>query len=413
MKRLFLSRPFVVASSLVVVTAFSGWFLFSPDWLPWQAPEEKTSQVELVQPELETTTLEIRKHETVVSSLLQNEIPAAIAHAVANALHKAGANLRQIRPGDRLELAHAADGQLMTLGYAESPWIRYEVSYSDGNWQSDRIEIEPEIRIEARQGEVKDSLWSAIEASGISPQSLLDFVRIFESEFDFTADTQPGDHFRLLVETRYAKGEAVEQGRILAAQYLSNGRTMTAIGFQDQSRFSYYDLEGKSLNKVFLRSPLEFSRISSGFTYQRPHPVLGGVRPHLAVDYAAPTGTPVWAVADGVVEFAGRKGGNGIQVLLKHRGGYKTYYNHLSRIASGVRQGTRVSQKQVIGYVGSTGISTGPHLDYRVSLNDKFVNPLGEKFLPGKAIDPSQRALFTTRAREMMARLEQEAPLPL
>jgi len=164
---------------------------------------------------------------------------------------------------------------------------------------------------------------------------------------------------------------------------------------------------------MFLRSPLEFTRISSGFTHRRPHPILGGVRPHLAIDYAAPTGTPVWAVADGVVMFAGRKGGNGIQVRLRHRGGYETYYNHLSRIAPKVRRGARVSQKQVIGRVGSTGLATGPHLDYRVSQNGTFVNPLNEKFIPGEPIAKSKRDEFVTLAGAMMERLEREAPLPL
>jgi murein DD-endopeptidase MepM/ murein hydrolase activator NlpD len=134
------------------------------------------------------------------------------------------------------------------------------------------------------------------------------------------------------------------------------------------------------------------------------------VRPHLAIDYAAPRGTPVWAVADGVVQFAGRNRGNGIQVLLRHRSGYKTYYNHLSRIARGVHRGARISQKQVIGYVGSTGLSTGPHLDYRVSHNGRFVNPLNEKFVPGKSVDKARREQFLEHARALLERLEKDAP---
>jgi len=185
--------------------------------------------------------------------------------------------------------------------------------------------------------------------------------------------------------------------------------TLTGIGFENPENFVYYDAEGRSLKKTFLRSPLQFTRISSGFTYRRPHPILGGVRPHLAIDYAAPTGTPVWAVAHGIVQFAGRKGGNGIQVLLRHRSGYKTYYNHLARIARGVQRGARVSQKQIIGYVGSTGLSTGPHLDYRVSRNGKFLNPLSETFLPGEPIADAQRAKFVERARALVERLEREA----
>ncbi|MFA7271014.1 MAG: M23 family metallopeptidase [Sterolibacterium sp.] len=194
---------------------------------------------------------------------------------------------------------------------------------------------------------------------------------------------------------------------------MSDGQMLTGVGFQGRNHFAHYDPQGRSLKKVFLRSPLQFMRISSGFTHRRPHPVLGGVRPHLAIDYAAPTGTPVWAVAEGVVQLARRNGGNGIQVLLAHRSGYKTYYNHLSHIAHGLRRGARVRQKQVIGYVGSTGLSTGPHLDYRVSRNGTFVNPLSERFLPGKPIAKEKRAQFLEHASVLIERLEKEAPFRL
>jgi murein DD-endopeptidase MepM/ murein hydrolase activator NlpD len=163
-------------------------------------------------------------------------------------------------------------------------------------------------------------------------------------------------------------------------------------------------MDGRSLKKSFLKSPLEFTRITSGFTYARPHPILGGTRPHLAIDYAAPVGTPVRAVADGVVIASGWAGGNGIQVRLRHRAGYETMYNHLSRAA--VKRNARVQQRQVIGYVGSTGLSTGPHLDYRISRNGVFVNPLSEKFMPGAPIPAVDRARFNARARTIVRRLE-------
>jgi murein DD-endopeptidase MepM/ murein hydrolase activator NlpD len=210
----------------------------------------------------------------------------------------------------------------------------------------------------------------------------------------------------LLVESHYADGKFVEVGRILAARYEADDQRLIGVAFEVDGRVNFYGPEGESLKKAFLRSPLQFTRISSGFTHRRPHPVLGGVRPHLAIDYAAPTGTPVWAVADATVEVAGRKGGNGIQVLLRHRSGYKTYYNHLSRVASGIRPGVRVQQKAVIGYVGSTGLSTGPHLDYRVSVNGRFVNPLSEKFLPGDPVPAARRAEFIAHAERLLAQLD-------
>jgi murein DD-endopeptidase MepM/ murein hydrolase activator NlpD len=247
-------------------------------------------------------------------------------------------------------------GRLVKLGYRVDPWTRFDVAETGDGWSASAIETARDVRVEVRQGEVHQSLWNAVDGGALSASALLELVQIFESEFDFAADTQPGDRFRLLVEARYADGAFVDYGRILAAQYVSDGKALTGVGFEEQGRFKYYDAEGRSLRKMFLRSPLEFTRISSGFTYRRPHPILGGVRPHLAIDYAAPTGTPVWAVADGVVMFAGRKGGNGIHVRLRHRGGYDTYYNHLSRVAPGMRTGVRVSQAGD-RHVGSTGFN--------------------------------------------------------
>jgi murein DD-endopeptidase MepM/ murein hydrolase activator NlpD len=405
------------ALALIASIALAGWLAW-----PARAPEAPLTEVTVLEPEpeppvespvLHIETLEIRRHDTVLGSLLRNDVPPATGHEIVGMLSAAGANLRRVRPGDQLHLSHDAEGRLVMLAYAPSPWVRFEVTHSESGWEADRIEIAPEVRIEARQGKVRHSLWDAVEGGAMAPKVLLDFVQIFESEFDFTADTRQDDRFRLLVERRYAQGVPVDYGRILTAQYVSGEKTLTGVGFQHQDRFAYYDPQGRSLKRAFLRSPLRFTRISSGFTYRRPHPILGGVRPHLAIDYAAPTGTPVWAVADGIVEFAGPRGPNGIQVLLRHRSGYKTYYNHLSRVARGVRPGVRVGQKQVIGYVGSTGLSTGPHLDYRVSHKGKFVNPLSEKFLPGEPIAEAKRAQFLEHARALVERLEQEAPFQL
>ena len=403
-----------------------------PRWLEWPAHEPEASRHEVPaaevatqevgtpepaaptpSPTLQNEKLEIRKRDTVVGALMRRDVAPATAYEIAGALRSAGANLRQVRPGEHLELWRDAEGRLVTLGYAPTSWVCFEVIDTGSGWQADRTEIAPEVRIEAQQGEVQQSLWELVDSGAVSPTVLLGLVEVLESDFDFTVDTRPGDRFRLLVEARYADGVFVDHGRILAAQYLSDGQTLTGVGFQDSKRFSYYDPEGRSLKRAFLRSPLQFRRISSGFTYRRPHPILGGVRPHLAIDYAAPRGTPVWAIADGVVQFAGRNRGNGIQVLLRHRSGYKTYYNHLSRIARGVRAGVRVTQKQVIGYVGSTGLSTGPHLDYRVSHNGRFVNPLSERFVPGRPIANAHRDQFLRHARALVERLEQEAPFQL
>lgn len=375
--------------------------LVQPDPSPHAAEDSATR----------TEILRFRTRDSAIAMLLRQGVQSSTALAIVGALRDAGAELRKVRPGDRLHLTRDAQGDVVAVAYAANAWLRFDANEGDSGWQAERIELEPQVRIEPRHGEVRSSLWELVDSGALAPAVLLDLVEMFEYQFDFTMDTRPGDRFRLLVEARYADGARVDYGRILAAQYASGGRTLTGVGFRSRDGFRYFDGEGRSLKRAFLRSPLKFTRISSGFTYRRPHPILGGVRPHLAIDYAAPTGTPVWAVADGVVQFAGRKGGNGIQVLLRHRSGYKTYYNHLSRVARGVRAGMRVKQKQVIGHVGSTGLSTGPHLDYRVSRNGRFVNPLGERFIPGKPIVRGERAQFLAHTRALIERLENEAPL--
>jgi len=297
------------------------------------------------------------------------------------------------------------------VSYEPSPWLGYAVVSTEGGWTVQRAATRPDVRVEVVSGEVRRSLFEAVESAGESAQLVLDLVDIFSSDFDFTADTRAGDRFRLLVEKRYAADTFVDYGRILVAQYRSDGRTLTGVGVEAaKGRYTFYDPAGRSLRKSFLKSPLQFSRITSGFTYARPHPILGGTRPHLAIDYGAPVGTPVWAVADATVKLAGWNGGNGISVTLNHRSGYSTMYNHLSKLGPGVRSGVRVSQRQVIGYVGSTGLSTGPHLDYRIAKNGHFVNPLGEKFIPGQPLDGAEHRRYLKEARALVRRLEDSSP---
>ena len=355
-------------------------------------------------------SIDLRRGDTLVRALQREGIPAKVGHDIASALADEGVNLRKLRPRHGLAVEWTLDGQPRKLRYEPSPWLGYAVLSTEDGWKVERAETRPDVRVEAVQGEVQTSLFEAVEKTGESAQLVLDLADIFSSDFDFTADTRTGDRFRLLVEKRYAADTFVDYGRILVAQYHSDGRVLTGVGVETRGRYTYYDAAGLSLRKSFLKSPLPFSRITSGFTYARPHPILGGTRPHLAIDYGAPVGTPVWAVADGVVTRAGWYGGNGISVTLRHRSGYSTMYNHLSRLGKGVRRGARVTQKPVIGHVGSPGLSTGPHLDYRIAKNGRFVNPLSEKFIPGDPIPAAQRAAFKERARELVGRLETSAP---
>ena len=308
-----------------------------------------------------------------------------------------------LRTGWRLQKDSAGDPA--KLVYRQSPIDIVDATRDGDAWTAARRDVPVDQRVAVVAGTLKANLFESLERLGEKPQLVLNFAEIFAYDFDFAADSQPGDRFRMLVEKVSTNGQFVKYGRILAAQYESEGRTHTGVFFKDKEGSGYYTPTGESLRRAFLKSPLEFTRISSTFSFGRRHPILGGVRPHLAVDYAAPQGTPVWSVADGVVEAAGWSGGNGNMVIVRHRANFKTMYNHLSGFGKGIRAGAPVRQRQVVGYVGMTGLATGPHLDYRIIKDGRFVNPLKQTFLPGKPISPSSRAVFAATRDSLLAQL--------
>jgi len=225
---------------------------------------------------------------------------------------------------------------------------------------------------------------------GLDSELINRFADIFAWEIDFFTDPRKGDTFELIWE-RYlsSEGKILMEGKILAAQYINTKKTYTAILFKDEKNYyDYYTPEGNSLRRSFLRSPLNYTRISSRFSYSRLHPILRIYRPHLGIDYAAPIGTPVSTVADGTVTFVGWKGGFGRFIEIEHRQGITSSYGHLSGYAKGMKKGKEVKQGQVIGYVGSTGLSTGPHLDFRITKNGRYVDFLKEEFPTASSIEP-------------------------
>ncbi|CAI3238676.1 M23 family metallopeptidase [Desulfovibrio legallii] len=229
---------------------------------------------------------------------------------------------------------------------------------------------------------ITDNLFQAVADVGESPQMALRLAELFGAEINFIRDLQPGDSFSVLVEKRYRDGDYKGYGRILAAHFTNKGSTYEAYLFHDgDNPAQYYNAKGENLRKTLLQAPLAFTRITSRFTNSRKHPILGYSRPHQGVDYAAPTGTPVKAVGRGVVTHKGWAGGYGNQIIVRHGSGLESLYSHLSGFARGLRKGQSVRQGQVIGFVGSTGLSTGPHLDFRLRQGGKFINPV-------KAINP-------------------------
>jgi murein DD-endopeptidase MepM/ murein hydrolase activator NlpD len=233
----------------------------------------------------------------------------------------------------------------------------------------------------------------------------LELSDIYAWDIDFFSDIRNGDSVKMMVEELWVGEVFKGYGNILAAEFLNNGKIHKAYRFKHDGYVGYYDSNGKSLRKALLRSPLKFRYISSYFSKRRFHPILRIYRPHLGVDYAAPTGTPVSVAGGGTVVFAGYKGQNGKIVRIRHSGGFETYYGHLSRIPKKIKRGTEVSQGDIIGYVGSTGLSTGPHLDYRIKLNGKSVNPLKIRLPRGKSILKPLKAEFKKVVDDMNSRL--------
>jgi murein DD-endopeptidase MepM/ murein hydrolase activator NlpD len=242
-----------------------------------------------------------------------------------------------------------------------------------------------ETRVENVSAAIDASLFSSVLDIGERDQLAMEIAEIFGSDIDFYTDIQKGDSFRVLIEKKYLNGQFSKYGPILAASFSNKDKVFTGFRFEDENgKPAYYAPDGRSLKRSFLKSPLKFGRITSRFSRARMHPILKILRPHLGVDYAAPTGTPVQAVGAGRVTSAGYSGGSGRMIRLSHTGGYESMYLHLSRIA--VKPGAHVNQGQVIGYVGSTGMSTGSHLDFRVRRNGKAINPLKVIFPPGAPI---------------------------
>lgn len=253
------------------------------------------------------------------------------------------------------------------------------------------------------RGNLSTNLYEAVLSQGESPALLDPLTQVFAWDIDFFRDPRVGDSFSVLVEKRWREdGVFLGYGQLLCARYVNQGHAFEGFRYRD----NYYDGDGRSLEKLLMKAPLKFSRISSGFTASRLHPVLGIRRPHWGVDYAAPTGTPIFAAGDGMVVLAGWSGGFGNCVKIRHNGVFTTYYGHLRGFAAGIRSGLRVRQGQTIGYLGSTGLATGPHLDYRVQKNNAFINPTSLKTEAKEGVTVAEKQAFQLLCAQLLARMD-------
>lgn len=323
---------------------------------------------------------------------------------------------RQLRPGKPVAAKTGGNGELIALYFPVSGKDSLiVVKREHGRLSASEEVLALEPRIEMRAGEIRHSLFGATDDAGIPDGIATQLAEIFSGDIDFHRDLRKGDRFSIVYEMLYHRGQAVRSGRILAAEFTNDKKTYQAFWHAtDNGKGGYYTADGKSLRKAFLRSPLEFSRVTSGFTSNRFHPVLQTWRAHKGVDYGAPIGTRVRAVADGSVEFAGKQGGYGNLIVLKHQGAYSTAYGHLNGFAAGIRKGSRVAQGDTIGYVGQTGLASGPHLHYEFRIRDQQVNPLAVTLPTTTPLEASQLPRFKSAIQPLteQVRLAKEYSAP-
>lgn len=331
-------------------------------------------------------------------------------------LHELTLQSRKIFP-----LRQIAVGQPYKLSLTDNVFDRFEydisseeqliISRATDGFSVVRSPINYTVKQAVVQGTINSSLFQAVIDSGESEGLAMQLADVFAWDINFFLDIQQGDSFRAVVEKRYRNGQPAGSGRLLAADFTVQGQTYQAFYFKDGDRApGYYDQDGRNLRKAFLKAPLSYRRISSGFTMRRRHPVTNQVKPHLAIDYAAPSGTPIHSVGSGVVSVAAYKRGNGKYVKVTHPNGWATMYNHMSRFGRNIRKGTRIEQGQLIGYVGSTGLSTGPHLDFRMYRNGRPVNPLKVTSPPARPVSKTNMLAFKTLVAERTACMQQGTP---
>ena len=300
-----------------------------------------------------------------------------------------------IRVGRRIQATTGQDGQLLSIQFARGDAPSLTVSRQDEGFVTTESDELLETRVVMRSGRILSSLYGATDSAGVPDKIANQMAETFSTSLDFREDLRRGDTFSAIYTVDYRNGEPVAAGKLLAAEFVNAGKPYRVVLFRDPSgREDYYTPEGESLKKGFLRSPLEFSRVTSSFSNSRKHPVYGFHRAHTGVDFGAPTGTRVKATGDATVKFAGRRGGYGNLVILQHPNGYETYYAHLSAFAPGIRSGRAVNQGQIIAYVGSTGASTGPHLHYEVRIAGRPQNPMAIKLPGSPSLAAAQRIQF-------------------
>jgi murein DD-endopeptidase MepM/ murein hydrolase activator NlpD len=404
-----------IVSALVLPLAGAAAFVLTQN-LTRHAPEAEKAATQVLAvatkttPELIGSTVDfvVRRNDTLerIFRHLQLRVDDLTAMLQLPSVRR---SLNQLRPGDKVTVVHD-EGAVQALHRRISDTEVLSVTRSDDGFAAEIITTPIEIKTARAEGTIESSLFVAARAAGVSAENILRLANdIFGWKIDFALDIRPGDRFHLVYEQKYRGGEYIGDGRILAAEFVNDGEAHRAVYFasSDGAIEGYFSPDGHSMRRQFLRAPLDFTRVSSNFHRARRHPILNTIRAHNGVDYAAPTGTPVKAAGDGRVTFAGQNGGYGNVVVLEHGGRITTLYAHLSRFAPSMRNGHRVKQGEIIGYVGSTGAATGPHLHYEYRVNGAHMNPRTVKLPSATPIPATYRAEFVAYTGTLVANLDQ------
>lgn len=369
--------------------------------LPLQLPA--LEQIRSENPADTWQTLQVRAGQTLGAMFNELQLPASVMHRVLENEH-AKAAFARLRPGTEIAFDIPADGQLRGMRFNRDGSSRVELSLDGDQVTATVSERETSSRTVVASGEIRHSLYASASRAGLPASAIAVLTDdIFKYDIDFSKDVQPGDRFNVVYDETWREGQRIDASKVLAATFTTGGKTYTGFRFERNGKAEYFDADGRPLKKSFIRSPIQFARLSSNFGARR-HPVLGRMRMHKGVDYAARTGTPIMAAGDARVQFAGWQGGYGNTVILDHGRGHTTLYAHMSRLGN-YRTGARVNQGQVIGYVGSTGLSTGPHLHYEFRVNGVHRNPLSVTMPPPEPLKGAELAAFQAQVAPVMARI--------
>ncbi len=374
----------------------------------------ETQTLTSVASEAETEAFEYKKDLTVksgetLSVLFEHAgLGNSLLHSILSS-SKEAKRFTQLKVGQTVSFEFDENKQLKTLSSQINTLesIHLEKQADSENFVFRKDVAQTQTREKYAQGSIEGALFAATKKANVPYGLALDMANIFGYDIDFAQDLRKGDTFEILYEEKTLNGQAVGTGNILTARFTNRGKVYTAVRYTDKNgNTSYYSADGSSLRKAFIRTPVDFARISSRFSNGRKHPILNKIRAHKGVDYAAPRGTPIKAAGDGRVVLAGRKGGYGNTVIIKHGQRYQTLYAHMNGFAKGIRNGTNVKQGQIIGYIGTTGLSTGPHLHYEFQVNGVHVDPLSQKLPISDPIHPAEKQRFAQHSQPLLAKLD-------